>query len=264
MQLSESELSFFIILLTSMVFMFGMLIILVISLLLRNHISFRKDLKKVVQESEANLLHTEITARESALHHVSREIHDHINLSLILAKLNLNTLELVNKEKTKSSLEFTVELITGTIEDLRNLSKTLNTEVINNLGLLRALQMEIERFESVTNIVVDYQVTGNPIFLESAKELTVYRMIQESLNNILKHAHATSVLLHLNYDKFCFDITIQDNGVGFDPEYFIEDGKHTGIMNLNTRARLFKGSVLIQSFPGKGTQIFITVPYNSL
>jgi len=91
----------------------------------------------------------------------------------------------------------------------------------------------------------------------------IFRIIQEAFNNIIKHAHASKVWLHLNYNETCLEVLIKDDGVGFAKEEVFneKDSQKAGLTNMQTRAKLFGGTVLIESKEHSGTKILVKVPY---
>ena len=111
---------------------------------------------------------------------------------------------------------------------------------------------------------LDYVVTGNPVFLDSQKELVIFRIIQEAFNNIIKHAKASSVDLNLEYNADHIKVLIKDNGKGFCKQV-IEQNKHkesnAGLNNMQKRAVLFNGRTIIDSAIDSGTSIYVTIPY---
>ncbi|HWJ25495.1 MAG TPA: ATP-binding protein [Flavisolibacter sp.] len=206
---------------------------------------------------------TQVEIQEQTFQHISRDIHDNISLSLTLAKLNLNTLDWFDIENVYNSVKSSIDIIGSTIEGLSNLSKGMNPELIRNLGLLKAVKNEVAKLIQMAHLEVSYEVSGEPIFMESEKELVIFRIIQEAFNNIIKHAQASKVWLHLNYNESCLEVLIKDNGVGFAKEEVLneKDSQKAGLINMQTRARLFGGTVVIESKENKGTQILVKVPY---
>jgi signal transduction histidine kinase len=117
-----------------------------------------------------------------------------------------------SKQKIKSTLR--CSKLVKAIVDLGDLSKGMNSELIINQGLIEALKKEIKRLTELNLFELDYSVAGNPVFMDSQKELVIFRIIQEAFNNIIKHARATSVRLKLEYDFDQINVLIADNGKG--------------------------------------------------
>jgi len=196
------------------------------------------------------------------LQHISREIHDNISLSLTLAKLNLNTFDWDCPGKAKSQINCSLEQVSKAITDLSYLSKGLNSELIANQGLIEVLKNEIDRLKELDLFALNYTITGTAVFMDSQKELVIFRIIQEAFNNIIKHAKASIVKLSLHYDVEELKILITDNGKGFHNEAIAENNKSTaGLSNMNKRAKVLNGKTIIQSRPQGGTSVYITIPY---
>ena len=109
---------------------------------------FQQSIEKLKLDNEKALLNTELEIQEQTFQHISREIHDNIGLLLTLAKLNLNTLEWGNDQNTKEKLESTIELLTSSIAQLSDISKSLNADIIKRHGLLEAIDEEMKRIRN--------------------------------------------------------------------------------------------------------------------
>ena len=181
----------------------------------KKQISYFETIENLKHDHEKNMLKTQLEMQEQTLQHISREIHDNINLSLTLAKLNLNTLDWNHSDKARNKVDSSLLQITKAIVDLSDLSKGMNSELIINQGLIEVLKKETDRLKELNMFDLDYVITGNPVFMDSQKELVIFRIIQEAFNNIIKHAGATSVKLGLEYNFDHINVLIADNGRGF-------------------------------------------------
>jgi two-component system NarL family sensor kinase len=256
----SSHITVFIIITTGIVFLLALLIVSLLYLYQQRQIAYDRNMSGLRLDFEKNLLKTKIEIQEQTFENIAREIHDNINHSLTLAKLNLNTLSWEEIAQTRASIGASVELIGSAISHLSDLSKTMNPEVITNLGLSKALQFEVNKLTTMAHLDVDYTVGGELVFLCSEKELITFRIVQESFNNIIKHAKASKVWLHLEYCAELLTITVRDNGVGF----VVEDasGKGSaGLINMRARAKSFGGNFIVSSEQQKGTEILLTIPY---
>jgi signal transduction histidine kinase len=211
---------------------------------------------------EKTLLATQLEIQEQTFQNISREIHDNIGLSLTLAKLNLNTISWHLVEQTKEKVSNSIEFISKAIDDLSYISKTLNTDYIEENGLLNALDLEIKKIRNLGLFHIQYEVIGSPVYMKTQKELVIYRIIQEVLNNSIKHAQATAIKLELNYLNDRVEIELSDNGKGFvQLTSGQETKKGTGLMNIIKRASLIDGICEVKSEQGKGTSVFMQIPY---
>ncbi|MBI5373137.1 MAG: hypothetical protein HZA79_14030 [Sphingobacteriales bacterium] len=220
---------------------------------------FHASFKKVQDDYEKNLIQTQLEIQEQTFQHISREIHDNISLSLTLAKLQLNTFDWNDQERSGLKLESSISLIGTSIAELSDISKGLNADIIVQNGLLKAIEDELERIRQTGLFKIGYELTGTPVYMDSQRELIVFRIIQEALNNVIKHAGAKEVLLSLDFSSSRLEIRIHDNGRGFDPERLRGNG-HAGLKNMETRAKILNGEMQISSNPNAGTCLIFTIP----
>ena len=213
---------------------------------------------------EKNLLQTQLEIQEQTFLDISREIHDNIGLSLTLAKLQLNTIDPLNPDKISESVNSSVQLIGKAIHDLSDISKSLNSETIKTQGLYNTLKVETERISYSGKIDIQFATEGEAVFLDAQKELVLYRIAQEALNNILKHASATRVWLILRYTATEFMMSVKDNGKGFEANLSENQPVRkmtAGLANMRIRAGSINGSCKIESSSGNGTTISIIIAY---
>ncbi len=221
--------------------------------------TFHQSLKKAQNDFEKNLISAQLEIQEQTFQHISREIHDNISLSLTLAKLQLNTFDWRDPEKSTIKLESSIHLLGSSIAQLSDISKSLNADIIIQQGLLQALEEEIQRIRQADQFEVIYEVKGSPVFMDSNKELIIFRIIQEAFNNVIKHAKASAVHLQLDYCPEQLQILIADNGRGFDPERN-RNGGNAGLKNMETRAHILKGEMQVFSSAESGTNLIFTIP----
>lgn len=230
----------------------------------KKKIAYFETIENLKFDHEKNILKTQLEMQEQTFQHISREIHDNISLSLTLAKLNLNTLDWYHPTKAKNQIDSSLEQISKAIADLSDISKSLSSELIINQGLIQALEKEISKIREANLFKLDYKISGETVFMESQKELIIFRIIQEGFNNIIKHANATSVELKLYYNTDHIEVSVSDNGKGFSKialEDLLSKNAKAGISNMEKRAALFNSHIEIESSPGKGTHISLKMPY---
>ncbi len=189
-------------------------------------------LEKEAKYKEEMLL-TQLEIREKTLEHVSQEIHDNIGQSLSLAKIYLAQLNAQVSSDQRPRLEDSKELVAKSIQDLRNLSHSLNPAFLVDKSVTDLLALEVEKLRR-TAIEVNYEVNGNAFDIEAEKRLVIYRMIQEILQNLVKHANATFVEVRAEYKQNELSISFTDDGQGFDIEN--ARAKGSGFNNLYQRS----------------------------
>jgi PAS domain S-box-containing protein len=224
--------------------------------------------QKQSDEQIRNLSQQLIQAQEDERQMISRELHDRVaqDLSTLLIGLNtfLNRQPNVIPEVRKNVIEFS-EILQGTIGSVRDLSYDLRLPGLGDMGLTSALSMYCEEFAEKSSLKVDFQSTGmSALRLDFDTEMNIYRLIQEGLNNIRKHAAAKQATVKLVGIYPNIILRIEDDGKGFDIEERVrtaDSEKRMGLRSMAERVRLIKGAMTIQSQPMKGTQIFIKFPY---
>ena len=225
----------------------------------RRRLIYLNNLQRIRTEYEKNLLNTQLEVQEETLHHISREIHDNIGLSLTLAKLNLNTIDDNIEEKSALKIGESASLIGKAISDLSGISHSLNSSMIKNNGLIKALEEEITRINKTGHLAARVEVTGNSVFLSDQKELFLFRIAQEALHNVVKYAHAHNAIVRLHYDSAELQMVIADDGIGFPKNK--KNGDGSGIINMRSRAELLNGHLEVHTST-KGTSIEIIIPIN--
>lgn len=261
---TSSNIVFFLVVTTAIILLLASLIVTLIYLYQKKQLAYHQNLGALKLDHDKTLLKAQMEIQEQTFQNISREIHDNISLSLTLAKLNLNTLNLNDKEKTNKLIKSAIDLVSKSINDLSDISKSLNPEVISNQGLITAIEKEMARIRNIGLFEVNFKVTGNPVFMDAQKELIIFRIVQESFNNIIKHAKASQVHVDLYYDNDHVDLTVKDNGCGFSKEAVqksMDTKNKAGLGNMQTRARIFNGVLFINSKPGSGTSLSLTLPY---
>ena len=223
--------------------------------------AYYKSIEELKVEHENARLHARLEMQEQTFQDISRDIHDNIGQKLTLAKLYLNTLG--NHDAYKASLQINdaVKMISESINDLSDISRSLSSELVRNNGLIKALEFEKGQLEKSGLYSIEFSVSGETVFMETENELMLFRIAQEALNNVVKHSNANTISIRLHYDKQQLKFDIHDNGRGFVVDREIGE-RGTGLTNMARRAKMLNGNCAIDSIPGKGTRIKIEIPLN--
>src|SRR5215203_7154622 len=161
---------------------------------------------QLISFHEQTLLQTQLEIQEQTLKNISQEIHDNIGQALSLAKLNLNTIPATNDEVLQQKILNSKELVSKAIVDLRDLSRSLDTDYVQEMGLQRAIEYELEMIKKTGTVETSMIVEGSLFRLEKQKELILFRIVQETFNNILKHAGAKNINVNINYGVTSFTL----------------------------------------------------------
>lgn len=229
----------------------------------RRRIMHEKELLDLKVQYEQVIMQSQLEIQEQTFRNISQEIHDNIGQVLSLAKLNLNTIQASGP--TQEQLEITEQLLGKAIADLRDLSKSLNSDKITNLGLVSAIEQELKMIEKSLGIRVDFLYDENELVVSDEQTIVVFRMVQEILNNCIKHAKASVLDVHITTSAGKSCITVKDNGVGFDIHCLNEKETGIGLKSMQRRAELINAHVRIESAPGAGTAVTVCLfpPTNS-
>lgn len=230
----------------------------------RKRLRQQHEKQKMIETYEREVLTTQIESRDQTLRDVSQEIHDNMGQLLSVARINLNILEKELAEQTQlKRIQDTNGLLGDVIRYIRMLSKGLNSDMLSTYGLRESIKFELKRIEQSAMIKCLFSTEGEDFAIDAKKEIVIYRMVQEILNNILKHAAATEIKISMNYTPINFMLNIHDNGKGFDQVEAVNRNiadAGSGIRNLQKRAALVGANLQINSEPGQGTHILINLP----
>lgn len=223
-------------------------------------ISFQKKLSFMAEEL--------IRAEEKERRTIAAGLHDKIIQMLIFSNIKLDQVaKRVAAKEDKLILEDIREKLDETTHELRTMTFELSPPVLYELGLIPALQWLAERFEDVNQVSCEfYAEVVDETIPENLRNM-LYRSVNELLNNIRKHARARHVNLQVNQKGKVLQITIEDDGYGFDPKTLKSDfdtSSGFGLFNIEERIRLLNGKFKISSSPGKGTLVQLSLPINQL
>jgi two-component system NarL family sensor kinase len=232
-----------------MLFMVSFIIIMVIYHRQRQ-IQNQQKVESMKAAYENTILNVEKEIREDILSHVGRELHDNVGQLLSLAKLNLSS------SKTEKVHEGKV-LINEIIREVRALSKSLNLDWVDSITLEEFIKNELKKLESAEFCKVTFANNGVPLQLNKEKKLVLIRIIQECLNNAIKHANPSIIEITVNAAPALSEIYIKDDGKGFEVN---NNSQGSGMYNLKNRMATIGGEILIQSKIGAGTELKLVLP----
>jgi two-component system, NarL family, sensor kinase len=208
---------------------------------------------------EGELLKAQLEIQEQTLSNLSQEIHDNIGQMLSVIKVNIGSIE-SPEPAVSSKLDASFSLLTKVIQDLRDLSRNLNTDYIGEKGLIYCVGEELERIERSGIYATRLEVEGEPVHLPEQAELMLFRVVQELLNNILKHARGSEISIRYGYAAPWLEIAVADNGVGMPIHSSGANNQSLGLKSLYKRVGLLGGSISFDGTTGGGTTVLIRIP----
>lgn len=221
----------------------------------KNKLVFEK--LRAEQRFEDEIFKSRIEIQEQALKNVSWELHDNIGQLLSTAVMQINIMGTTIDTQSSDSLQDVRKLVGDSLKEIRNLSKTLNHEVIQNVGLEKSIQVELQRFEKLNFLTPTLTVKGEEVHIDPKDEIILYRIVQEFFSNTIKHAEASNIDVELEYTPEALCIKIQDDGVGFDIKSV---QANSGLLNMKSRASLVKANLEYTSSIGKGVLLTLSYP----
>jgi PAS domain S-box-containing protein len=212
-----------------------------------------------IQKLTAHLEHV----REEERTRIAREIHDELGQQLTGLKMDASWIDKKIPSETNQQIRERIlnmiSLIDETVKTVRRISSELRPGILDDLGLLPALEWACQEFEKRTGIKSECHSDQSDFNIERTLSTNVFRVYQEALTNVARHGHATLVQTSLTKEDGCIILSIKDNGVGFDMEE-AKTKNSLGLIGMRERAILFNGDLKIQSEKGKGTLITLKVP----
>ncbi|HLT06354.1 MAG TPA: ATP-binding protein [Cyclobacteriaceae bacterium] len=232
-----------------MLLMSGFIVVMVLFHRQRQ-IKNRQKIDRLTAEYEKTVLSVEKEIREQTLVHVGQELHDNIGQILSLTKLTL-------RHSDPQRISEAKELVQQAIKEVRSLSKAINLNWAKDIDLKAFIAKELEKIAALDFCKTEFVATDKHFPLEESKKLVLMRMIQECLNNAIKHASPTLISIEIDQSPEKLFISIRDNGLGFDMD---KDSDGQGLRNLQTRMNTIGGHIEVKSALGKGTEIQLLLP----
>jgi two-component system NarL family sensor kinase len=242
----------------------GLIIITVlVSLLLYNRYKWKKE----AEISASQMQHQELTAKavidteERERRRIASDLHDGIGQMLSAAKMNMSALNNeihFTKNEQKHFFDRTQDIIDECCREVRTMSHQMMPNVLLKNGLASAVREFVNKVDS-SRLKVNLQTHGLSERLDDTVETVLYRVIQECVNNVIKHSNADHLDIQIISDHKEISVTVEDNGKGFDLKN-IENGDGIGLRNIRTRVEYLKGGVHIDSRPGRGTLVHVEIP----
>ncbi|MEL6588759.1 MAG: sensor histidine kinase [Bacteroidota bacterium] len=222
-------------------------------------------IERMKTEHQRSLLNAAIETQEKERQRIAKDLHDEVGAMLSVIKMGIAQYERKSKEDpvARELAQETKSQVTETIENVRRISKDLMPVALMKMGLGFALQAMFDKLQHLEGVEVHYQQAGEAVRLKSSTALGLYRVIQESLNNCLKHAQASLITCDLRYEPEQLTLHFRDNGKGFDLQALLhstDSTKGLGLKSIESRVNILGGHLVHESAPGRGTSIHISLP----
>jgi two-component system NarL family sensor kinase len=212
------------------------------------------------EEYEKQLLQSQLEMQEQTFNQISQEIHDNVGQVLSLARIQINIMN-ESDNFNKDMLNEVKQNIGKAMTDLRDIARSMSSDRVLHADIFEAVLIESERINKSGIIQAKVFFEGTQRSMNEKKKLILFRIIQECIQNILKHAEASEIVIRFCYSPAELEVSVGDNGRGFDPGTIAITGSGLGLDNIRNRAALTGGHAVIESDRQKGTLIHIKIPY---
>lgn len=229
----------------------------------------RARINDALREREARIAQLSahlLQVQEQERKRISRELHDETGQGLMVIRLYLGMLEAgIKSRMARTKIRETVSVVDRTIDGIRRIIARLSPLVLQELGLIAAIRKEAKDFARTTGVRARVAVPSEVGRLAPETEAAVYRVVQEALHNVAKHAQATSVSINMQRDNGSVKLLVEDDGVGFQPRFASSSRGHSfGLAGIKERVGMLGGVVKVVSGKGKGTRLEVTVPVDQV
>ena len=242
-----------------LVYMIAVLVI-VTTLVIVFFIVFQKRKNKLLldkikqqQEFDEEISRTQTEIQEQTLKHIGWELHDNVGQLLALASMQINMLSVQAADNLKDSIDSTADIIKESLKEVRSLSKSLNNDVILNIGFEQSITNELDRLKRMKFASAELIIEGNKRELQNKKhEIIMFRILQEFFSNSIKYSEAKNITVLLYYQTDTLRIEASDDGKGFE---LATDKKGSGLITMKSRAELINSTFDLTSKPNEGVRL---------
>lgn len=253
----QEKLSEVVLILISSTLIILILIILIVAALFisqRRRFRHRQELSELKNVYEREVLKTQLETQAQTFETISQELHDNVGTLISIALVHIKTMAASAHETASKNILEANKTLDEALDILRDISRSINPDNIQKMGLSQSIRNELERLRRTKMFTTEYQCTGEEFALEPQRQMIFFRIAQEALNNVIRHAQATHITVCLKFNRPLIELSVQDNGKGF--VYLPDQGgfvNQSGLANMTKRANLMNAIFSIKSELGKGT-----------
>lgn len=240
----------------------GIVIVFALLIQYKRRFLHKQQLAEIKLNHEKTILKTELKILEETYKSISQNLHDNVGSNISTAMLLLYKDEKMNSEEIETNRKEALGVLGIIVDDLKNIARSLNPDYLYELGLCDAIRQRSDQLEKTKRYEIELYIKEAPKKLDRQKQVILFAIFQEALNNIQKHANAKKIIVRLNYEENRLLMQIRDNGKGFDKS---EAGKKifdkgSGLLNMKHHSEMIGAGFTIESEIDRGTEINITVP----
>lgn len=242
-----------------------LVVVLLSTMVIVFFIAFQKRKNKLLMDQikqrqayDDEIAKTQTEIQEQTLKFVGQELHDNVGQLLAYAQMQLAILKSKVNGEALHHLKETSQVVSNSLAEVRSLSKSLNSEVLLDMGLIESIQNELDRLKRISFTKAEFNIVGDiKDITNRTHELVLFRILQEFLSNSIKYSEADIATVLFKYGNDQLQVTATDNGIGFDASTV---KKGSGLVNMKSRAELIGAKFELQSKKGGGTEIRLKYP----
>ena len=222
------------------------------------------QLHEAQREQQIISMRSMLEGQEKERTRIARDLHDGLGNLLSSLKVNFGSLQInLDDQNSKNIYGTASQMIDEACTEVRKIAHEMMPQSLKRLGLRRALEDMVQKMDAIHGFTAEFQVHGTEKTFDDTTNVMLFRIVQEAMNNIVKYAQATDVSVQITYSRDWFDLTIEDDGVGFDLSA-AKNKKGMGLKSMAFRTEFIGGTLDLNSRPGVGTLVTINIPMKSL
>jgi signal transduction histidine kinase len=253
---------FFLIGIASVIFLIAPVSLIAFVMLYNNRKKRHEQEKEWLKTNfENELLKSQMEVQEQTMQNVAANLHDNIGQLMSLLIVTLSTIKPDQPQRVQEKVESASQLAKRAIKELRQLSRVMHGQELIRMGLAEAIAFELDYLQTAGLHTIRFNNNYRSKAGQTDKEIILFRIFQEVLNNAVRHSEATTIDVSIDQNEQHLKLTIKDNGKGFNEKDLQKDKKGMGLFNIRKRVALIAGEVNIITAPENGTEIKIVIPY---
>jgi two-component system NarL family sensor kinase len=255
MQENVSEVTLIIVGSTVIILLLTGLIVISLFIHQKRKYRFRQEKSTLKNSFDQELLRSHLEIQSQAFESISRELHDNVGTLISIAMVHIKSLSGAATGNEQEKITEADSLLNEAMGTLRDISKSLNPENISRAGWQKSFIAELDRIRKTNLFTVHYSEEGSPFTIELQKQIIIFRILQEALNNIVKHSNGNNIRSHVCFSDNEVLITINDDGKGFQQQLTELAGQGSGIKNMRARAAMLPAILEIENGQEAGTTV---------
>ncbi|MGE5108092.1 MAG: sensor histidine kinase [Sphingobacteriales bacterium] len=247
---------------TALILLLGIVVVAALLIQQKRKYRYRQQLADIQGLYEKTLLQTELKIREETFKAISQNLHDNIGSNISTAMLLLYKDEAMTENEIETNRKEAIIILDKIVDDLKHIARSLNFDYLNEIGLSEAIRQRIQQLEKTKKYEIVFYMNKAPRSLNLQKQVILFYIFQEAINNISTHANAKNIIINLSYGQNELSPHIKDDGIGIEgnDDSKKPNSKGSGLLNMKNHAAMIDAQLNINSENRKGTEIILTVP----